>query len=121
MKTTESQSSIALVPLKMAMTDNSTKTVTRFGKVIMMVGFLAWIGYINLSLYYCFSRPTSPQTDADRLYPLEEHGHVGYLTRREIENLHLARDTSAGLFGVGICMAIVVKIRERSDGQNQLS
>jgi hypothetical protein len=25
------------------MTDNSTKTVTRFGKVLMMVGFLAWI------------------------------------------------------------------------------
>jgi hypothetical protein len=105
----------------MAMTGNSTKTVTRFGKVIMMVGFLAWIGYVNLSLYYCFSRPTSPQTDAGRSYPLEEHGHVGYLTRRELETLHWARDTSAGLFGVGICMAIFVKIRERSDGRIDLS
>jgi hypothetical protein len=121
METFESQSPIVLVLVKMAMTDNFAKTVTRFGKVIMMVGFFAWIGYINLGFYYCFSRPTSPQTDADRLYPFEEHGHVAYLTHRETENLHLARDTAASLFGVGICLAIVVKIRERSDAQNQLS
>ncbi len=119
METIESQSLIVLVLLKMAMTGKPTKTVTRLGKIIMMMGFLAWIGYVNLSLYYCFSRPTSPQTDAARLYPLEEHGHVGYLTRREFENLNLARDTSAGLFGIGICIAIVIKIRKSGDARDR--
>src|SRR5579872_1616523 len=95
------------VLLKMAMMDNLGKNMSRFGKIIMMMGFLVWIGYINLTLYYFFSRPTSPQADAGRLYPLQEHGHVGYLTLPEIDNLHLARNASAALFGVGIGMAIV--------------
>jgi len=96
------------------MTDNSAR-VTFFAKVIMKAGFLAWISFVCLDLCYCFSRPTSQQPAVGRLYPLEEHGHVGYLTRREIDNLHLLRDTSGGLFAVGITMALVIKMRERSN------
>lgn len=105
----------------MVTTDNSAKMVRLLVKVISRVGVLAWISVLCLHLYYGFSRPTSRQPDAGRLYRLDTHGRVAYLTHREITNLHFLWGASIGLILVASTMALVVKMRERRNAQNRLS
>jgi hypothetical protein len=83
----------------------------RFVKVVMMVGFFAWISYLCLTLYYGFSRPTVAQPDAGRIYAVNNHGHVAYLTNREVANLHLLLEASGALTAVGIACAAFAKFR----------
>ena len=74
-----------------------------------------------LDLYYCFSRPTSAQPDTGRVYALENHGHVGYLNRREMNYVHLLRNTSGGLFIVAVVIGLVTKLRKGENVKDLLS
>ncbi len=105
----------------MAITDSSTRRITLFAKVIIRVGFFAWVSFACLWLYYGFSRPTSEQPEVGRLHRLDTHGHVAYLTHREMTNLHVLRGTAIGLFLIAGAMALVIKMRQRRNAQNQSS
>jgi hypothetical protein len=95
--------------------------MTLFVKVMSRVGVLAWFSFLCLHLYYGFSRPTAQQPDAGRLYRLDTHGRVAYLTLPEINNLHHLRDAAFGLVLVACTVALVIKLRERRNAHNQLS
>ena len=95
------------------------RTAIAFAKVFMRIGFGAWVSYLCLWLYYGFSRPTVAQPEGDRLYALDTHGHVAYLTYREIGNLHLLLETSGGPIGISVAIAILAKFRERSNDERQ--
>ena len=105
--------------LALVMTDNSTKIVTLGAKVLGRVGVFAWFSFACLYLYYGFSRPTFQQPDSGRLYPLDTHGHVAYLTLREINNLYHLRDAAFVLVLVAVGMVLVIKVRERRRAQSQ--
>src|SRR5436305_8747087 len=98
----------------MVTTVNPGKRMVVLARVIIRVGVLAWFGFLCLYTYYGFSRPTSKQLDSGRLYPLDTHGHVAYLTLAEINNLHDLRNVAIGLVLVAVAMALVIKIRDRS-------
>lgn len=83
-------------------------------KIVIRVGIFAWVCYGCLWLYYGFSRPTLAQPEASRLYALDTHGHVAYLTAREMANLHLLLETSGGLTAIAIGIAIFAKSRTPS-------
>jgi hypothetical protein len=82
-------------------------------KILIRVGVFAWFGFLALYTYYGFSRPVSKQTDSGRLYVLDTHGHVAYLTLAEVHNLHHLRDAATGLVVAAVTMALVIKIGER--------
>jgi hypothetical protein len=105
--------------LAMVRTGNPGKTVVALAKVIIRIGALAWFGFACLYTYYAVSRPTLKQLDSGRLYPLENHGRVAYLTLQEINNLHYVRDAALGLILVAVIMGLIVKIRERRNPQEQ--
>ena len=105
----------------MTSTDNSARMVTLFAKIIIRVGVLAWFSFLGLYLYYGFSRPTSEQPESGRLYVLNTHGHVAYLTRQEITNLHLLQGVGVGLFLVAGAMALIIKLRQRESPWWKLS
>jgi hypothetical protein len=89
-----------------------SKAVT-FAKIVIRVGFFAWVCYLCLWLYYGFSRPTVAQPNEGRVYALDTHGHVAYLTSREVSNLHVLLQASGGLIAMAVAVAIVAKINER--------
>ena len=103
----------------MVRTGNTGKTVVVLARVIVRIGVLAWFGFLCLYTYYGFSRPTSKQLESGRLYPLDTHGHVAYLTLAEINNLHYVRDAALGLVLVAVIMALIGKMRERRHPQQQ--
>jgi len=90
-----------------------------FAKVVIRIGFFAWISYLCLTLYYGFSRPTVALPEEGRLYALDNHGHVAYLTYREIANLHLLLETAGGLTAIAVAIAVVAKLRERYSAEHQ--
>ena len=102
------------------MTDNLAR-LTLFAKITSRVGVFAWFSYLCLTLYYAFSRPATQQPDAGRLYRLETHGRIAYLTHGESANLHLLLISAIGLILVACVMVLVIKLRERRNAQNQLS
>jgi hypothetical protein len=92
-----------------------------FARLVMKIGFLVGISFVCLDLYYCFSRPTSAQPETGRVYASESHGHVGYLNRREIDNVHLLRNTSGGLFVVACVIGLVIKLRKGENVRDLLN
>jgi hypothetical protein len=88
----------------------ANKAVT-FAKIVIRIGLLAWVSYLCLWLYYGFSRPTVAQPEAGRWFALDTHGHIAYLTSREMANLHLLLETSGGLTAIAIATAIFAKFR----------
>src|SRR5437588_12331067 len=101
------------------MTDSPAKTMVVLARVIIRVGVAVWFGFLCLWSYYGFSRPTSKQPESGRLYPLDTHGHVAYLTVAEINNLHYVRDTGLGLVLVAVVMGLIVEMREGRNAQGQ--
>jgi hypothetical protein len=97
----------------MVRSDHSSKTLTRFARVVVSLGAAAWFGYLGLQLQYDFTRPTSMQSGLGRLYTLETHGHIVYLTHSEVVRLHALGETAVGLALVGIVLGLVAKRRER--------
>lgn len=83
------------------------------------MGAFLFLCFVCLSVYYGFSRPTTEQPGVGRTHPLDVHGHVAYLTYREIFTLHILQVTGIGLFFVGAMVALVIKMQERRIAQNQ--
>jgi hypothetical protein len=57
-------------------------------KVLAPVAVAIWFGFFCLTLHYDDTRPTVRKPDQGRVYALNNHGHVVYLTANEENNLH---------------------------------
>jgi hypothetical protein len=90
------------------------KTLT-LAKVLMMMGFFGWVSYLCLTVYYGFSRPTVAQPEVGRTHAVDNHGHVAFLTNREVANLHLLLETSGGLIAIAVAVGLFAKLRQRSN------
>ena len=97
----------------MVRSDHSLKILTRFGRVVASLAAVAWFGYLGLQLQYAFTRPTSMQPGLGRLYALETHGSVVYLTHNEVFLLHTLGETAGGLVVAVIVLGLIIKRRER--------
>lgn len=75
----------------------------------------AWFTAMFLWQYYDASRPRFPDPSAGRIYRLETHGSIAYLTRRENLFLYALILTAAVSFVAGACVEIFKKpFRRRS-------
>ena len=51
--------------------------------VVVALMAISWIGFIALQIYYGDTRPRLPDEMCGRIYPLNNHGAVVYLTKSE--------------------------------------
>jgi hypothetical protein len=65
----------------------SRPALTVVVKVLAPMALAVWLGFIYLFLQYDATRPTVRQPEQGRVYTLNNHGHVVYLTGHEQENL----------------------------------
>jgi len=66
-------------------------------KVLGWSSFVLWVGFIGLTFQYVGTRPSSPEPETGRVYALNSHGHVVYVTLRE--NVFLSALWTIGLGG----------------------
>ena len=88
-----------------------------FLRAVGMFIIVCWISFLCLSLQYGFTRPTSKQPGQGRLYALNIHGRVAYLTHHEILNLYVLGGTSVALLIVVTPIALIIKRRGRTGNQ----
>jgi hypothetical protein len=86
-----------------------SRIIAGFVKVVGNLAAMAWFTFLGVSLQYAYTRPTSEQPSLGRLYPLNIHGHVAYLTHHEILNLYILGGTGAALVLIAIAVALVAK------------
>jgi hypothetical protein len=82
-----------------------------------MLVVACWVGFLCLWIHYGFTRPTSKQPTQGRLYALNTHGRIAYLTSHEMHNLYVLGGTSIGLLIVVTPIALIIKRRERPQNQ----
>lgn len=80
--------------------DSILTMMIAFGRVVVSLAVMAWIGFLGLWLRYSDTRPTLELPAQGRLYPLNTHGHIVYLTRHELQIWRL--------LGVGAVVLVVV-------------
>ncbi len=93
--------------------DLKLRTMIVFVKVVGWLGVMAWVGFIGLSVHYNYTRPTSPQPSQERIYSLNEHGHIAYLTHSEQQNLNLLFWSAVVLIAAAFVVGTIAKRRQR--------
>jgi hypothetical protein len=88
-----------------------SRAVVWFVKVVATLGGFAWFGFLSLWMEYAYTRPTSRQPALGRLYALETHGHVVYLTHNEVTFFHGLGEIGMGLLLVATVVGLVAKRR----------
>jgi hypothetical protein len=93
--------------------DLKLKTMIVFVKVVGWLGVTAWLGFIGLSLYYADTRPTQQLPDQGRLYSLDSHGKVVYLTLHELRLWHHFGEAAVILIACAAVLGFAAKRRQR--------
>lgn len=83
-------------------------------KLSASLGVVIFLAFIGLQYRFNYTRTTTKQPDAGRVYPLDVHGHVVYLTYGEERTLNLL-SWSAGGFILFAGVAGFVIRRARND------
>jgi hypothetical protein len=58
------------------------------GRVIVIVGMIAFFGSLALSMRYQKTLPTESDPDEGRIYPMDDHGHIVFLNTDENRQFH---------------------------------
>jgi hypothetical protein len=74
-------------------------------KIANALAALCFVGVFALWEEYAFTRPTFPQPSQGRTYDLNTHGHIVFLTLRELSSLYML-----GLIGVAFLIAALAII-----------
>jgi hypothetical protein len=82
----------------LAMPQISARTATILGWVAAALGALSWGCFIELYIYFDYTRPHVLDRAAGRLYALNNHGSIAYLTQKEHFLLYAFEWASLGLF-----------------------
>jgi hypothetical protein len=75
-----------------------------------------WIGFVVLEIHYGASRPRLPDEASGRIFPLNNHGCVVYLTRSEQLWLWCLEGGAFALFVVGASLVAAWRISGPLDG-----
>ena len=80
----------------------------RFWKFLRIIAWVTAFGSFGWSYYlwyqYAFTRPTVPEPRLGRVYSLNTHGSVVYLTKKEELLLYSLIGTAAVSSVIGICL-----------------
>jgi hypothetical protein len=79
---------------------------------IITFGILALVGwglYIGLELYWAQTMPLVPLPELGRIYPLNVHGTIVYLTEQQDLLLKWILVSSVVLFGIGAFLNLIFK------------
>jgi hypothetical protein len=80
-----------------------------FGKVVVRLGAAAWFGFLCLWMQFAVTRPSS--SSPDRLYALNTHGSVAYLTHKEEMLLYCLGTVAVGLIVIGAITGVALRQR----------
>jgi hypothetical protein len=67
----------------LAFSQISLKTKTIVGRCAAALALVSWISFIELFIFLAYSRPHKIDIAAGRIYSLNNHGSIAYLTRSE--------------------------------------
>ena len=79
----------------------SARNATILGRCAAALALVLWVGFFELDIYFDYARPHVLDAAAGRVYALNNHGSIAYLTRGE-NNLRLGLEWGAMGF---ICVA----------------
>ena len=80
----------------------SSRVLKVLSRVLATAAVIIWLGFIAQTLQFDASRPTQPKTD--RVYCLNNHGHVVYLTAEEQHWLDFLERMAVSLFLLGFVL-----------------
>jgi hypothetical protein len=92
-----------------AVAKDPPKFAIRFAKIVGRSGAAVWFGFLCLWMQFASTRPSS--SSADRLYALNTHGSVAYLTYKEEMLLYGVGAIAVGLIIIGAITALAVRQR----------
>jgi hypothetical protein len=78
----------------------SLKAKTNVARCAGALGLISWICFIELYIYLNYTRPHNIDVAAGRIYSLNNHGSIAYLTRSEHIFLYTFACVAAALFVV---------------------
>jgi len=90
----------------------SLKSLTVVPKVLAPIALAVWLGFMYLSLQYDATRPTVIQPAQGRVYTLNNHGHVVYLTAHEQDNLDHLEWLAIVLFAIAFSIGFSLRESE---------
>jgi hypothetical protein len=61
----------------------SMKTRIKVGRCAAVLGAMSWFFFIELFIYLAYTRPHKIDVAAGRVYSINNHGSIAYLTRAE--------------------------------------
>ena len=72
---------------------------------VTTIGFaFTWFGFLGVAVQFNATRPVSPDPEEGRVIPLDNRGHIVYLTKQEQARLHTLQGISIVL-GIVSCVA----------------
>jgi hypothetical protein len=80
----------------------SAKSTTIIGRCVAILALTLWLCFCGLYVYMDFSRPRKVDVAAGRIYALNSHGSIAYLTREEHTFLYSFEYVAIGLFVVAV-------------------
>ena len=82
----------------LAMAQMSAKTTTTIGRCVAILALTLWFCFCGLYVYMDSSRPHKIDVSAGRIYTINNHGSIAYLTREEHAFLYSFEYVAIGLF-----------------------
>ena len=79
----------------------STKIATILSRCAFILGALSWGGFIELYIYLAHTRPHVVDAGAGRIYELNSHGLIAWLTLAEESFLYSLEYAAWGFFAAG--------------------
>jgi hypothetical protein len=90
-----------------------------FSRLLIASAFLIWGYFYYLTNHYDGTRPTVVQEEYGRVYSLNSHGHIVYLTTAEKYRLRLLVVAAIGCFVSGFLIDRKVRASAHSEHQCQ--
>jgi hypothetical protein len=108
---------VRLIAMAKPIHDLKLKVMIVFGKIVCWLGVAAWLGFLGLQLHYADTRPTQEQPDQGRLFSLNSHGKVVYLTLHELTEWYHLGEAAVVLIACAAVLGFAAKRRQRRPQQ----
>jgi hypothetical protein len=84
-------------------------------RVLGPLALLCWFSFGGLYVWYDFNRPHVPDASVGRVYSINNHGSIAYLTLREAVVLYGLAGVSAALLLVGVGIEAATRRRRNAE------
>jgi hypothetical protein len=79
------------------------------GRALMWLGVVLFLGSGMLWYQYADTEPKQPRPSVGKVYALDTHGNIVYITHVEQMRLHVLAGAAAVSFVIGVFMAVPIK------------